>query len=120
MCKGLRLADTRPQSRNPGKTHYALRITHRTGAKPMGKKIRVGVLFGGQSSEHEVSLASARSVMRAIDPDKYEVVPIGITKAGAWLTSGDPMAQLRAGGQGDVRALESGSSVFATDPSGGG
>ncbi|HET9495847.1 MAG TPA: D-alanine--D-alanine ligase family protein [Chloroflexia bacterium] len=63
----------------------------------MGRKIRVGVLFGGQSSEHEVSLASARSVMAAMDPDKYEVVPIGITKAGAWLTSGDPMAQLRAG-----------------------
>jgi D-alanine-D-alanine ligase len=78
------------------------------------------VLFGGQSSEHEVSLASARSVLRAIDPDKYEVVPIGITKKGAWLTSGDPMAQLRAGGQGLVPALESGSSVFATDPSGGG
>jgi D-alanine-D-alanine ligase len=55
------------------------------------------VLFGGQSSEHEVSLASARSVMRAMDPDKYEVVPIGITKGGAWLTSGDPMQQLRSG-----------------------
>jgi len=77
-------------------------------------------LFGGQSSEHEVSLASARSVLRAIDPDKYEVVPIGITKKGAWVTSGDPMAHLRAGGQGDVRTLESGSSVFATDPTGGG
>ena len=61
-----------------------------------------------------------RSVLRAIDPDKYEVVPIGITKKGAWVTSGDPMAQLRAGGQGDVRALEAGLSVFATDPSGGG
>jgi D-alanine-D-alanine ligase len=64
----------------------------------LGRKIRVGVLFGGQSSEHEVSLASARSVMAAMDPDKYEVVPIGITKVGAWLTSGDPMALLRAGG----------------------
>lgn len=86
----------------------------------MARKIRVGVLFGGQSSEHEVSLASARSVLHAIDPDKYEVVPIGITKKGAWVTSGDPMAQLRAGGQSDVAALEAGSSVFATDPSGGG
>ena len=86
----------------------------------MARKIRVGVLFGGQSSEHEVSLASARSVLRAIDHDKYEVVPIGITKKGAWVTSGDPMAQLRAGVQGDVQALEAGSSVFATDPSGGG
>ncbi|MEO5951492.1 MAG: D-alanine--D-alanine ligase family protein, partial [Chloroflexia bacterium] len=66
----------------------------------MPRKIRVGVLFGGQSSEHEVSLASARSVMRAMNPDKYDVVPIGITKSGGWLTSGDPLAQLR-GGTGD-------------------
>ncbi|MDQ5826409.1 MAG: D-alanine--D-alanine ligase [Chloroflexota bacterium] len=63
----------------------------------MAGKIRVGVLFGGQSSEHEVSLASARSVMSALDPDKYEVVPIGITKRGAWLTSVDAMSRLRAG-----------------------
>ncbi|HEX8227870.1 MAG TPA: D-alanine--D-alanine ligase family protein [Chloroflexia bacterium] len=63
----------------------------------MAGKIRVGVLFGGQSSEHEVSLASARSVMSALDPEKYEVVPIGITKRGAWLTSGDAMSRLRAG-----------------------
>jgi D-alanine-D-alanine ligase len=48
-------------------------------------KIRVGVLFGGRSGEHEVSLRSARSVMRALDPSKYEVVPIGITKDGRWL-----------------------------------
>jgi D-alanine-D-alanine ligase len=67
------------------------------GEHDLARKIRVGVLFGGQSSEHEVSLASARSVMAAMDPDKYEVVPIGITKSGAWLTSGDPMARLRAG-----------------------
>jgi D-alanine-D-alanine ligase len=72
------------------------------GSTGLGRKIRVGVLFGGQSSEHEVSLASARSVMSAMDPDKYEVVPIGITKGGAWLTSGDPMAQLRAGGSGEA------------------
>ncbi len=65
----------------------------------MGGKIRVGVLFGGQSSEHEVSLASARSVMSALDPQKYEVVPIGITKGGAWLTSGDPMQALQDGEQ---------------------
>lgn len=63
----------------------------------MARKIRVGVLFGGQSSEHEVSLASARSVMRAMDPEKYEVVPVGITKSGGWLTGGDPLAKLLAG-----------------------
>ncbi|MGA2001035.1 MAG: D-alanine--D-alanine ligase [Terriglobales bacterium] len=53
----------------------------------MAKKIRVGVLFGGRSGEHEVSLLSAASVVEAIDKSKYEVVPIGITKDGRWLTS---------------------------------
>ena len=52
----------------------------------MAKKIRVGVLFGGRSGEHEVSLRSAASVIEATDKKKYEVVPIGITKQGAWLT----------------------------------
>jgi D-alanine-D-alanine ligase len=49
------------------------------------KKIRVGVLFGGRSGEHEVSLTSAASVIRALDPEKYEAVPIGISKDGRWL-----------------------------------
>jgi D-alanine-D-alanine ligase len=53
------------------------------------KKLRVGILFGGRSGEHEVSLLSAASVLQAIDKDKYEVVPIGITKDGRWLTAGD-------------------------------
>jgi len=48
------------------------------------KKLRVGVLFGGRSGEHEVSLASAASVLRALDPEKYEAVPIGISKDGRW------------------------------------
>src|SRR5271157_3562552 len=51
------------------------------------KKLRVGILFGGRSGEHEVSLLSAASVLNAIDKQKYEVVPIGITKDGRWLTS---------------------------------
>ena len=51
------------------------------------KKLRVGVLFGGRSGEHEVSLLSAASVLNAIDKEKYEVVPIGITKDGRWLTA---------------------------------
>jgi D-alanine-D-alanine ligase len=51
------------------------------------KKLRVGILFGGRSGEHEVSLLSAASVLNAIDKDKYEVVPIGITKDGRWLTA---------------------------------
>lgn len=57
-----------------------------TSAKGDRKKIRVGVLFGGRSGEHEVSLTSAKGIMAALDPAKYEIVPIGITKAGQWLT----------------------------------
>jgi D-alanine-D-alanine ligase len=53
------------------------------------KRLRVGILFGGRSGEHEVSLLSAASVLNAIDKNKYEVVPIGITKEGRWLTAGD-------------------------------
>ena len=49
------------------------------------KRLRIGILFGGRSGEHEVSLASAGSVIRGLDPDKYEAVPIGITKEGHWL-----------------------------------
>ncbi|MGB0035581.1 MAG: D-alanine--D-alanine ligase family protein [Candidatus Acidiferrales bacterium] len=50
-----------------------------------GKRLRVGILFGGRSGEHEVSLASAASVIRALDPEKYEAVLIGISKDGRWL-----------------------------------
>jgi D-alanine-D-alanine ligase len=74
----------------------------------MAKKIRVGILFGGRSGEHEISLLSAASVFKAIDQNRYEVVPIGITKQGRWVTSADaerlltgkplePERQLRAG-----------------------
>jgi D-alanine-D-alanine ligase len=52
-------------------------------------KLKVGILFGGRSGEHEISLLSAASVFKAIDQNKYEVVPIGITKDGRWLTSVD-------------------------------
>ncbi|MCB8922311.1 MAG: D-alanine--D-alanine ligase [Ardenticatenaceae bacterium] len=60
------------------------------------QKIRVGVIFGGRSGEHEVSLQSARSVMGALDEAKYEVVPVGITKDGRWVT-GDVVAALAEG-----------------------
>ena len=49
-------------------------------------KIRIGVIFGGRSGEHEVSLMSARSVLNVLDPEKYEIVQIGITHEGVWLT----------------------------------
>ncbi|HVZ18844.1 MAG TPA: D-alanine--D-alanine ligase, partial [Terriglobales bacterium] len=61
----------------------------------MAKKIRVGVLFGGRSGEHEVSLLSAASVLENIDKKKYDVVPIGITKEGRWLTAAHAERLLR-------------------------
>jgi D-alanine-D-alanine ligase len=60
----------------------------------MAKKLRVGILFGGRSGEHEVSLLSAASILKAIDRKKFEVVPIGITKTGRWLTAGGAQALL--------------------------
>ncbi len=62
--------------------------------KRTAKKLRVGVLFGGRSGEHEVSLLSAASILKAIDRKKYEVVPIGITKQGRWVTARDAQALL--------------------------
>jgi D-alanine-D-alanine ligase len=55
----------------------------------MQKKLRVGILFGGRSGEHEVSLLSAASVLKSIDREKFDVVPIGITKEGRWLAAAD-------------------------------
>lgn len=64
----------------------------------MKKKIRVGVVFGGRSGEHEVSLRSAASILEAIDRKKYDVVAIGITKEGRWVTGGEAQRLLDAGG----------------------
>ncbi len=60
----------------------------------MAKKLRVGVLFGGRSGEHEVSLLSAASILKAIDRKKFDVVPIGITKDGHWLAAADARSLL--------------------------
>src|SRR5579871_4754450 len=84
------------------------------------KKLRVGILFGGRSGEHEVSLLSAASVLKAIDKEKYEVVPIGITKEGRWLTAesaenllaGKPLHESRALRAGDP-ATTSAAAVLA-------
>jgi D-alanine-D-alanine ligase len=67
----------------------------------MEKKLVVGIIFGGRSGEHEVSLMSAQGVMRAVDQTKYEIVPIGITKEGRWLASGDPLKALSSGDPAD-------------------
>ncbi len=79
----------------------------------MADKIRIGVLFGGQSGEHEVSIVSARAVLAGLDREKYDVVPIGITKEGRWLIGGDSLAALEAAADpkllpGGVRGQESG------------
>ena len=58
--------------------------------------LRVGVIFGGRSGEHEVSLASAASVMRALAEAGHQVVPVGIARDGRWLTGGDPLGTLAA------------------------
>lgn len=62
---------------------------------PNGSHYRVGVLFGGRSGEHEVSLASARNVMEALTEAGHQAVPIGIDQTGRWIATGDPMRQLQ-------------------------
>src|SRR5438876_11646386 len=82
------------------------------------KKIRIGLIFGGRSGEHEVSLASAESVMANLDLDKYEIVPIGITREGSWLLGTDPRT-LRAAESNDTHNpdLETAKAVTLTgDP----
>jgi D-alanine-D-alanine ligase len=63
----------------------------------MPRKLRVGIVFGGRSGEHEVSLRSAASVLAAVDKKKYDVVPIGITKTGHWLLADDAQHMLAGG-----------------------
>lgn len=63
----------------------------------MNKKINVGIVFGGKSAEHEVSLMSAASIIKAIDKEKYNVVPIGITKEGSWMIYSGPVEQIENG-----------------------
>jgi len=77
------------------------------------KKIRVGLIFGGRSGEHEVSFCSASSIIKAIDKDKYTVVPIGITKEGRWISPQDSELALQSG------KIEGKSTVILlNDPSG--
>jgi D-alanine-D-alanine ligase len=63
----------------------------------MADKLRVGVILGGRSGEHEVSVTSASCVIDAMDRDKYDVVPIGITKQGSWFAFGDVLGGLKSG-----------------------
>jgi D-alanine-D-alanine ligase len=81
------------------------------------QKLRVGILFGGRSGEHEVSLLSAASVLNAIEKNKYEVVPIGITKEGRWLTAehAENLLQGKAADK-SVRSTQAAQSLRAGDP----
>lgn len=74
------------------------------------KKLRIGILFGGRSGEHEVSLRSAASILKAIDRRKYEIVPIGISKTGLWL-NGDQAQALLTGSAAPL-ALEAGADLI--------
>jgi D-alanine-D-alanine ligase len=91
---------------------------------PDKKRLRVGVLFGGRSGEHEVSLASAASVIRGLDPDKYEAVPIGITKEGHWLVGVGATKMLpevlRTGQRVTMTADPTDAALVRLDGSGGG
>jgi D-alanine-D-alanine ligase len=84
------------------------------------RRIRVAVVYGGRSSEHGISVVSAGGVLAALDPDRYDVVPIGITPAGAWvLTDADPAA-LQITGR-TLPEVEKGTAVVLPgDPTGGG
>ena len=74
----------------------------------MAKKLRVGILFGGRSGEHEVSLLSAASILKAIDRKKFDVVPIGITKEGRWLGASDAHCLLEGDSSPVARNLRAG------------
>jgi D-alanine-D-alanine ligase len=91
---------------------------------PEKKRLRVGVLFGGRSGEHEVSLASAASVLRGLDPDKYEAVPIGISKEGHWLIGAGAQKLLpevlRTGQRVTMSADPTDAALVRLDGSGGG
>ena len=71
----------------------------------MSERQRLGVIFGGRSPEHEVSVVSARSIMREADGERFEVLPFGITRGGRWLTSDETRPRLERVEAGETRAL---------------
>ena len=85
----------------------------------MGDKVRVAVVFGGRSAEHAISCVSAGSVIAALDPDRYEVVPVGITPDGGWVLA-DPDQRLAISG-GELPQVSGGTAVsLVGDPAGRG
>lgn len=78
------------------------------------KKIRVGLVFGGRSGEHEVSLSSSNAVIANLDPEKYEVVPLGITKEGSWLLGTKPQQLIAAEHEAAANPFETGQTTAVT------
>src|SRR5690242_6380102 len=76
------------------------------------QKIRLAVLFGGRSGEHEVSIASATSVLQAIDRQKYDVLPVYLTPEGRWLPEVEPIHVLQSGAQ----SLQQSAVLLSSDP----
>lgn len=75
------------------------------------KKLRLGILFGGRSGEHDVSLESAASVLGAIDRSKYDVIPIGITRDGQWMLGASPLAMREPSPQALATVFKTGVSI---------
>ncbi|HEX8560541.1 MAG TPA: D-alanine--D-alanine ligase family protein [Pyrinomonadaceae bacterium] len=89
----------------------------------MTRKIRLGVVFGGRSGEHEVSVRSARAVIEAADPEKYELVPVAITREGRWLPPAESASVLPEAVRGRLAGADGafeGGAAIVVDPSGGG
>lgn len=83
----------------------------------MARKLRVALIFGGRSVEHEVSLTSARSVLSAIDSSRYEVLPVGVTREGRWLSGPQTLSLLESGAEAGAGAVPS---ALLADPNVGG
>jgi D-alanine-D-alanine ligase len=82
------------------------------------RKTRVAIVFGGRSTEHAISVVSAGSLLRALDPDQYEVVPVGITREGRWVLAGEDPAALAIQGRRlpEITAASGNAVVLAADP----
>src|SRR3712207_1123594 len=90
----------------------------------MTTKIRIGVIYGGRSGEHEISVRSARSVIEAIDTEKYDVIPVAITREGRWLSPAESASLLPESAQGKLPNYSGdgvgGSAALVVDTSRGG
>lgn len=82
------------------------------------RKTRVAIVFGGRSTEHAISCVSAGAILGALDPDQYEALPVGITRAGRWVLAGDDPSKLAIAGETlpEVTAASGNSVVLAADP----